>query len=636
MARFIFFLAGTLAFLCNCSAGEGEFPVSGIPKTLLNNANAVVRLDEQRFEIVNAGKFLEKNRYVVTILNEKGEHWAEYEEYYSDSRKINNIEGFLYDAAGKQIGKMKTKDAMDLSAVEGGTMISDARVKQFSFAHRVYPYTVDFTTEIESKSTLFFPSWYAQPGELLSVEKSSIIVTAPLDYVFRYKAFNYPGEPVRETRTREKVTTWKVENLPAYKREPYGPQIHEFTTLVIFGPTAFRVEDYSGNMSSWKEFGKFVYALKKDRDILPDEVKQKVHQLSDHLPDIPSKISSLYHYLQKNTRYISIQLGIGGWQPFDAKYVASKAYGDCKALTNYMYGLLKEAGIKSFYTLVRAGAFDNYLNTDFPSQQFNHVILCVPLQKDTIWLECTSQSMPAGYIGDFTNDRPALLINEEGGELVMTKRYPAADNRQERKINAVLGEDASLLVNSVTSFSGLQMDDVHGLINNNSKDRIKKHLEHKLDLATYDIVNFAYNENNGADPVVREELEIRATNYASFTGKRLFIIPNIMNRGGIKLTNNEERKYDVILKQGYLDIDSVTIEVPAGYLPESIPAAMNLSSPFGDYTSSVKVEGTRIRYFRRIHIRGGRFPASAYPELVKFYEQIHKADRAKLVLVKAQ
>lgn len=632
MKQLLFLLCCFWVFAAH--AGEGEFAVSKISPALLKNANAVMRVDEQRFEVIHPGKAIEKNRYVVTILNEKGDKWSVFSDYYDKHRKINNIEGFLYDAEGRQIGKMKTRDAQDVSGVDEISLMDDNRVKHFSFMHRVYPYTVEFSSEIEITSTLFFPMWAAQPGELISVERSSMEITTPLDYQYRYKVFNYRDEPVRQSGSKTKTDTWKVENLPALRIESFSPLFHEYATMAIFGPTAFKIEDYSGNMSSWKEFGKFVYALKQGRDVLPDEIRRKVHEMTDHLPDVASKINVLYHYLQKNTRYISIQLGIGGWQPFDAKFVAGKAYGDCKALTNYMFSLLKEAGITSYYTLVRAGRNATYLTTDFPSQQFNHVILCIPMQKDSTWLECTSQTAPAGYLGDFTNNRPALLINEEGGHLVMTKRYEAKENLQQRKLSAVLNDDASLNINSLTAYSGLQLHSVHGLINNLSRDKIKEYLQSQLDLPTYDIAKFSYEENKSLDPVIHENLEINVTNYANFTGKRLFIHPNVMNRSSIKLTEPEERKFDVVLQQGFLDTDSVTIQVPAGFVAETIPQDVKLTAPFGEYTSTIKFEGTQLTYYRKFLFRGGRFPPSAYTELVKFYEQIYKADRARVVLVK--
>src|SRR5207244_663743 len=104
---------------------------------------------------------------------------------------------------------------------------------------------------------------------------------------------------------------------------------------------------------SWQELGKFQVQLNSGRDKLPDAVKQTVHQLTDQISDPKEKVRILYEYLQRNTRYISIQLGIGGFQPFDASFVASKSYGDCKALSNYMYSLLKEANIKSCYTQIK-------------------------------------------------------------------------------------------------------------------------------------------------------------------------------------------------------------------------------------------------------------------------------------------
>ena len=332
-----------------------DFSVSRIPAALLKNANAVVRVDEMDFEIINRGRTIQKLRYAITILNEKGDGFATYTEQYTKHRKINHLEGYLYDAAGKQLAKMKMKDAQDLSLTDEGTLADDNRMKLISFSYRVYPYTVEFISEVEQTSTLFFPTWTGQPGELVSVQSSRVTGTSPLDYKYRYKSYNYPGEPASQEGSKTRTDTWKVTDLPAFIREPYSPMLHEYMPMVIFGPTDFKVEDYEGNMSSWLEFGKFVNALRSGRDELPENVKARVRELTRDLPDDISKIKALYQYLQKNTRYISIQLGIGGWQPFDAKFVAAKAYGDCKALTNFMYSLLKEVSIPSFYGLVGAG-----------------------------------------------------------------------------------------------------------------------------------------------------------------------------------------------------------------------------------------------------------------------------------------
>jgi transglutaminase-like putative cysteine protease len=166
--------------------------------------------------------------------------------------------------------------------------------------------------------------------------------------------------------------------------------------MIYLASSEFEMAGYKGNMNTWENLGKFMQDLRGGRDQLPADIKQKVHELTDKEPDPNKKVAKLYEFMQQNTRYVSIQLGIGGLQPFDATYVATKRYGDCKALSNYMSALLKEIGVPSYYTLVKSGEGNTFFVPDFPSDQFDHVILCVPLKKDTMWLECTDQTLPAG------------------------------------------------------------------------------------------------------------------------------------------------------------------------------------------------------------------------------------------------
>ncbi len=624
-------------FPCRFSwAGEGDYAVSKIPSTLLLQAHVVKRMENISFEVINTGQAILRKKYALTILDEKGDEHAGFMEYYDNLHSIEHIEGTLYDADGKELRKLKNKQVIDLTGMDESAWIDDSRRKFHDFFYKVYPYTVEYEVEIRYNGTLFFPLWLPREDENFSVEQSIISIISPLNYQVRFKSFNYINEPGITAQKDKKVMTWQVSGLPAIKNEFASPDWYELNTVVLFAPSEFELQDYRGSMNSWEEFGKFVYSLKQGRDELPDDVIKTVHHLTDSLDDPREKIARLYEYLQKNTRYISIQLGIGGWQPFDAKYVASKAYGDCKALTNYMYSLLKEAGINSAYSLVKAGHNASNVLADFPSQQFNHVILCVPLQKDTVWLECTSQTMPPGYLGEFTCDRYALLVNEKGGTLVRTPGYGMMENLASRKIKATLDEEGTLRVNAFTRYGGLQQDSYHELIHGLSKDKVKEFLHEQLDFATYEITHFDYKETRSSLPVVEEMLDITVNNYATITGKRLFVIPNIMTRSHRKLSIDEPRKSDLVLGHAYKDVDSSEIILPEGFIAETIPRDVLVSSLFGKYECSVRLSANRLVYYREIEYYGGRYPGKEYPELVNFFETIYKADRNKVVLVRKQ
>jgi len=614
-------------------AGDGEYAVAKIPLQLLKGANSVVRLDEQRVVVKNLEKMVLRNHYVITILNEKGDEHADWIEEYDNFNSIESIEGVLYDADGKKIKSLKKNEIRDVS-ITSDNLAVDGRLKVHNFYYKVYPYTVEYTVETVKKETMFFPQWIPVPDEFVAVEKSSMSVEVPVGYKLRYKTFNYDKEPVIKSIDKFLEYTWEIKEYEPVIAEYYSPGWKSITPVVMMAPSEFIIEDYQGKMSDWKELGLFQASLNKGRDVLSADIKQKVQEIIKDAKTKNEKIHRLYQYLQNNTRYISIQLGVGGWRPFEATYVSAKGYGDCKALSNYMYSLLKEAGILSYYTLVKAGNYEEDVVVDFPSRQFNHVIVCVPDVKDTIWLECTSQITPPGYMGKFTGNRHALLITEEGGKLVQTPRYSMKDNLQARNVKAILEESGTLKVIADTKYSGMQQDDIHGRINALSKEKVKEHLQEQLDFSTYDINQFEYKEQKSSLPAINESLDITVSNYATITGKRLFIVPNVMTRSGRKLSKDSTRKYDIQLGFEYKDVDSVEIELPKGYEPEAMPKDVTISSQFGKYSSSVKLKDNKLYYYRLMEHNSGRYPAKQYADLVDFYGAIYKADRGRVVLVK--
>ncbi len=616
------------------NVAQSQYSVSLIPPSLLQNANVVVRLEEKNIIIRNEGSAVIKQKYVYTVLNAGGDNHASFAKGYDKLIKVKDISGELYDENGTIIKSLKKNEIKDYSNTSESSLADDDRVKVHNFNHRIYPYTVSYECETELNGLFFLPAWVPVFDEKVAIEKSILRVETPADYNLRFRKFNYSNGPVISKLKNSQEYKWELGNFNAITEESYTPSWYEITPAVFLAPSSFEMQKYNGNMNNWEEFGLFFYKLNYNRDQLPDRIKKSVHELTDNLSTPLEKINKLYKYFQQNTRYISIQFGIGGWQTLDANFVAANGYGDCKALTNYMYALLKEAGIKSFYTLVKSGNGDHSFMQDFSSNQFNHIILCVPQKKDSIWLECTSQTLPAGYLSAFTSNRPVLMIDEKGGILTKTPIYSAQDNLQTRNINASVDAQGLLKATVNTSYRAEQQDGLQGILTGYSKEKIAEYVKTKFDLSTYEIEKFSHQESLDPLPVIKEQVSLSAKDYASVSGKRLFVNPNILSVSKFKIRNASTRKYDFEMNNPFIDYDTVLISIPDGYKMETIPPTVNFVMPLAEYSSTVKFEKGTIIYTRSYKQITGRMPASESKTIADFFEKIYKADHAKMVFIK--
>ena len=605
-----------------------------IPDSLTKGAEVVCRLDEKDVEIISPGKILVRKKRIYSILNNNAEEYSNYYAHYNKLWSINSVNGTLYNSVGKEIRHIKKKDMSDFPG-NGEAFVSDDRIKMIGLSYHSYPYTVEFEEENEAAGALYIPDWGPPRSDKMSVVISRYILTVPVDYKFRYRMINTDIKP-EVIYKKDKITyKWEIRNLPVMPDEPFSISSDLYDPAMLVGPTEFETEGYKGNMTAWQDYGKFYYSLYKGKDLLPEDLKLQVHQLADHLNDPYKKIAILYDYLQKNTHYVLIMFGIGGLQPFDATYVARNKYGDCKALSNFMVALLKEAGIKGYPVTIWGGEEERAFYVDFPSHQSNHIICAIPLNKDTVWLECTDQYLPAGYLGSFTQNRYGLMIDEKGGTLVHTPVYGLKDNTSIRKIKSIVDAEGNLQIKSETSYRAMSQDPVENISHHYSKDKQLEYLKQSFNLPTYTVNSFNYNENYLARiPSMQESLDISVTNYAQVTGKRMFINPNILRRSKIKFSKEKERKLDFQFNTENSEIDSVEILLPGGYEAESVPGDKSLSSKFGQYQTHTIVRSDKILYYRKFDLYRGRFQASVYEEIETFYNGVYDADHTQIVLVK--
>lgn len=610
-----------------------NYPVSEIPDSLLENADVVKRYEELTVVIKNPGKAVIKHKYVLTILNEKGKDAAVYRNQYDKLRSLSNVDGRLLDAKGVELKSVKRRDIYDYGDGDGD-FANDNRQKAFSFFYNNYPYTVEFEDEQVLNGIYHLYYWMPVEDYNMAVQKSKFVVETPKDYVVRYKITKQ--EDMALTQKTNEIQIWEMKNYKALEKELLSPSILEVVPNIRIAPTDFEISGYKGNMNTWKDLGKFHVELNKNRNELPEKTKQEVKNIASNLTTTEQKVNAVYEYLQNHTRYISIQLGIGGWQPLPASFVAEKKYGDCKALSNYMVSLLNEVGVKAHYVIIKSSERETIgLDENFPATFFNHIVCCVPNGNDSIWLECTSQTTSAGYMGSSTGNRKALLINDEGGFVVSTPRFTVENNLQLKNIKATVNEAGLITIKCNTQYKGTKQELPHGLLREASAEVKKRYYNSIYELPNFKIENIQAKEIKNRIPEIIETVDITAENYATISGKRLFIVPNLFTKED-KLSNEKPRKTPIVYRQTYRDVDSIEIKIPDGYNLEASPKDVEETNPFGTYKIKYSYNNGVIKVFRFYEQQANTFPAMQYDQLVAFYEKMAKADRAKMVFVKKE
>jgi hypothetical protein len=631
--RNVLFLTALLISLV--SFGQKKYPVSDIPEALKSNVNVVIREDHMTYKLHSASKATLNVHQVVTILNDAGKRYAREMVGYDKLSKVTSFKGAAYDASGTLIKKLKSSEIYDQSAFDGFSLYSDNRFKSADLSHGSYPYTVEFEYQVEFKYVFAIPGSYALPGQKVSVQNFSYTLVYPITIdPPRYKAFNIEQEPViTQEPSGFETVKWILQNIMPITAEPHGPPWEEILPHIIAAPTVFEFDNYKGTMASWDNLGQWISSLNKGRNDLMPETREKIKEITANLKTKEEKVKVVYEYLQNKTRYVSIQLGIGGFQPFQASMVDKTGYGDCKALSNYMVSMLEAIDIKAYYTLIRAGEDAAELKTDFPSSQFNHVVVFVPNGTDTLWLECTSQTNPFGYMGSFTGNRKALAITDDGAKLVHTPVYTEKENLQIRSAEVIVGIDGNAKANIQTIYSGLQYenDNLNFILGNPEEE--KKWTQKTTQIPSFDINSVSTSKHGDKIPSAKVDLDLTLKRFATMSGKRLFLTPNLMNRSTFIPEKVDERKTNVFRRMGYTDIDSIRYRMPEGIYPEFLPEPTRIKSVFGEYESSVQIDKGDVLYVRKMKVYQGEFPASTYNELIDFFKSISKADNTKLVFL---
>ena len=617
------------------SQNENPYTVLTLSDELKTNASAVVRLDQTEIEIPDVKTLKTTYKRIVTVLNKEGDRNVDAVVGYDEEIEIKKIGAIIYDKFGEEIDKFRKSDFKDVSAVSDFSLYEDSRVLYLDYTPVNYPYTVEFFYESTTKNSAFIPFWRPIDSYFLSVENSELNIIYDPSIGLNIKEENINNETIINNSINGHLH-YRAENVLAIRPESYSPPFKEFTPHVKVAPKKFFYEGYYGNSESWESLGKWMHdELYIHRTELSETTKREILDLVSGVESPIEKAKIVYQYVQDRTRYISVQIGIGGIQPIEASKVDEVKYGDCKGLTNYTKALLEVVGLPSNYVIVNASSRNLFdIDKDFVSMlgQANHMILNIPNNGDDIWLECTSQTSPFNYSANFTDDRDVFVITPNGGKIVHTKVYTSKENSLVTKAKITIDAEGGISGDVSLISQGTQYGRHEGVQDEELKDQklwYKNYWDHINNL---EVVSMKFNDDRDSI-VFTENIELKAKKYVSKTGGLFLVQPNVFNRINSAPPRYRERKLPFQINRGFEDNDEYEITLPEGFVVDALQDDVNISNQFGEYQFSItQTSENTLLFKRKFLLNKGEYTKEEYKDFRSFWLKIVRHDKSKIVI----
>lgn len=568
---------------------------------------------------------------VRTLVHEKaGLSYASFNVYTDSFRSLSSFSGSI-EVGGKTIKKIKMSDAVTVSLSSG---LADHSYATIYEPNAPCPCIVEYEYVVSYKKGIAsFPVFAPVIGPDVDVTSARYTLQVPHGYKIQYAS---TSEPEVLSHKSDDLYVWTVKNHKGYTSEHLMPSVMSLIPYVYSGPVDFSYAGTEGSLASWKELGQWIYSLQKDVLEVPQDMRDKVLELVSGADSDLEKIRILYDFLRRHTRYVSIQLGIGGLKPFPVETVWKTGFGDCKALSVFMQAMLGVAGISSDYVIVHTDKPVFMKNYHSPGQM-NHAMLRVPLQSDTLWIECTNPRIPLGYRHESIAGHEVVVVGKEGGEMLKVPSYPDSFRLSAESADVVLSADGSaecrcsrrLLLDMTESYIGFsewkENSKFNAMMSRNSLHPVDfKVVSVEDNFDSYDIGTFV--------PEMKISYFFRTNEYAKVSGDRIFFDLNPF----AKMLHSEraERVNRIVMGRGRMLSDTVRVEIPSGYEFESVPESSTISTDFGVLSTEVHVDGSAMSLVQTIVLKSGSFPKEAYVDYRKFARDVSRSYSSRVVLRK--
>lgn len=610
--------------LCVCSSGI----MSGQDK-----ADAIINSFEEVFTMKSLTNGTDKIHKTITVFNDEGLDAASFVVFIDSFRSLGSFTGEVITGNGQRI-KLTKKDLNKTSLSIG--LADDIYVMHLSPDYK-YPFTITYDYTVEYKNgILSFPVFQPVECDGVSLESGSYTLIVPRNTEISYHESCL--EYSKSTKGGNDVHLWTTEDVKPFVDEHLSKLDDSLFPQLYAVPIVFEYGGVRGKQSDWKDMSAWLYSLQDKVNDLPESEIDVVKKMVTGAENTYVIVRRIYSYLSAKTRYVSIQLGLGGLRPLPASHVVNTGFGDCKALTNYMKALLEVAGVESYYYAISTDR-KTFIPDVCSATQMNHVMLAVPLKEksDTLFIECTNPKIPLGYRHDNCAGHEILVVEKGGGKKVRIGDYPDSLRQRIHDVDILLSDSGSAHI-TVKDRRRLNFSEDFIGFSSIAADHQVKYLIKDWSLQPNNI-GIVRIYNNFDDygllgkafcPEAEVEYSMDVKNFANKNGERLFLPINSIAKS--IFYQRSERKNRVYNEDTFTLIDTFSIILPEGYKVESVPEDVSLSTVWGDFSSTITISGSVIKVSQTLNMKSFDEDSKEYRSYREFAKSVNKAYTAKIVI----
>jgi len=617
------------------------------PPTYAKDVSGVVLHTSKDVTLDAEGKLVTTENYAVKILSREGRgHAVAVAFYLMSSSKVRDINGWIVRPDGT-IKEYDKKFVLDRIA-DMDDIYNEYRIKIIDASSDVDAgFIFGYTVVTEEKPLFYHDNWSFQDN--LHVLMSRYSLNLPGGWKASSITFNH-AEVKPQANGASYV--WELRNLPFIADEPMSPSVRNIVPRIAVNYAPENAAQAANRaFTDWTGVSRWGSGLYDPQVIVDDTVAVKARELTGGAKTELEKIRAVGSYVQ-NLQYISIDIGVGhgnGYRPRPSNTVLNRGYGDCKDKANLMRAMLRALKIEAYPIAIYSGD-PNFVREEWASpDQFNHAIIAVKVSDETVTptvlnhaklgrlliFDATDPYTPVGDLPDYLQGSLALIMAGENGGLARMPVTPPETNLLERNIEVNLMNDGGIKGVIREIANGQESTMFRAQRRLLSADNYNKMIEGWLTRGATgaQLVKITQNDKQSSASFDLD-VEFSAPRYAQLMQDRLLVFKPVIvgRRGGVFLTELK-RDQPVMLDSNSMK-ETVTFNLPNGFVVDEMPDAVTLEMPFGKYTTRYEVKDNKLIFTRSLITTRTTVPVEKYNSVKDFYSKIMAAEQSPVVLLK--